>query len=291
VSLRSAIEEGNSTADNVVIQMGVTGTITLESALPFLRNDFYINNPTGSSGLTVKRDSAASPFRLFTVGQGQHCVIGGLTLRNGLLNVGPGGAIYDLGDLTVSGCTITANGAETGGAIATAWFAFPPPVPPQLTLIGDTITNNLATDSGGAIYLAPGTSCDMSHNCVISGNAASGLGGAIYVAHGDILSVSGSTITNNTAQSYGGGIYGAGAGRLGGALIGIQDSTISSNRVQDTSGKGGGIYIGGGSLSLTNTTVQDNQATTGSGIYYIDGTLYSRDGGQIINNTVDHGPS
>src|SRR5689334_12409657 len=70
-TLRAAITsaDGGSSTNSYVIDFasGLTGTITLGSALPAFSNNISLNGP-GASSLTVRRDpNAASSFGIFAV--------------------------------------------------------------------------------------------------------------------------------------------------------------------------------------------------------------------------------
>jgi hypothetical protein len=133
---------------------------------------------------------------------------------------------------------------------------------------------------GGGIY-ANGLSVTDS---VVSGNTAVGYGaagGGIYSVGGaDHASGSGndtviarSAITGNrvTGQhSYGGGIFTLSGGPANLATMYVTSSTIARNLVEDNPDlpdvgqyyhRGGGIYMGGGSLSLVGSTVAENAVT------------------------------
>jgi hypothetical protein len=81
----------------------------------------------------------------------------------------------------------------------------------------------------------------------------------------------GLTITNGSGKSeskYGGIILGGGIYNDGGTLT-VTNSTISGNSATS----GGGIYTDGGTLTVTNNTISGNSATSGGGIYTDGGTL------------------
>jgi CSLREA domain-containing protein len=263
-SLRAAIEEANAGTGDFVIQIvDLPGTISLGSALPALDRDIWINNNTGSSGLTVRRDSAAGPFRIFEINSGKNVTIGGLRLTNGqvsgAVDAGRGGAILNHGILTVSGCDISVNSADNGGGIANV-KATGVVDHARLTLINTVMSNNWAVrGSGGAIWNGALDTVELNTNCLLSGNTAQERGGGIY-NWGGYLTVRNSTISQNTAvMNDGGGIHNDASGTLV-----MEDSTLSSNRCQDPTRKGGGLYTNG-SATLTRCTIRDNQAGVGSG--------------------------
>ena len=154
---------------------------------------------------------------------------------------------------TISGLTIT-NGYSTStnaGGIALGYQA-------GLTLINSTITGN----TGGALFNDYGGTLTVI-NCTISGN--SGSFGGIVNEPGGILTVNSSTVSGNN----GGGISSIGTS------VTVTDSTITGNI---GSYSGGGFNIGSGPLTLANTIVAGNTATTNPDIA---GT-YTDNGGNVI---------
>ncbi len=147
---------------------------------------------------------------------------------------------------------------------------------------GNRISGDLAPSRdrgtyGGGIY-ANGLSVK---NCVISGNTAIGYG----AAGGGIYSVGGAEVATNQADAvlsqctvsgnrvtaqhaYGGGIFTLAGGPVYRRWLRMTNCTVARNLVEDhpdiaNSGqfyfRGGGIYIGGGSLSLTSCTITENE--------------------------------
>src|SRR5882724_12484158 len=117
-SLREAITAANASAPDDVIYFAVTGTITMNSlgALPALDSNMKILGP-GANALTVKRDSAASAFRIFKVNSGKTVTIDGLTITNGNITgiFGFGGGIYNAGTLTIRNSTLSGNSVTSSG--------------------------------------------------------------------------------------------------------------------------------------------------------------------------------
>jgi hypothetical protein len=97
------------------------------------------------------------------------------------------------------------------------------------------------------------------------------------------LNVERSTIRNNGANgsTVGGGIW-----IVGYAALTIRDSTINNNNAQT----GGGIYADPYAFSLVNSTVSSNSATTGGGIYLTGyGANYSVEQSTIAFNNATTG--
>jgi predicted outer membrane repeat protein len=188
-----------------------------------------------------------------------------------------GGAILNLGTLTVSGCTLIGNsthgmllpGPDRGGAIYNAG---------TLTLTGSTLSGNSAlynsvpylvgklVGKGGAVYNV-GTATIS--GCTISGNSASyGYGGGVF--NWGTLTVSGCNFSANSA-SYGGGIYSA---TVPTTVVSLSSDTVESNTAKTA---GGGIYIASGAAvyldAFTVANAINNTAPTDPNI---DGSFQMR---------------
>ena len=145
--LRYVITQADQTQGNNTITFDVTGTITLNSALPDLNNATGrtdVEGP-GPDNLTVTGAGSfdQNPFRVFTVDPDAVVDLVGLTITGGYAGVG--GGIYNQGVLTVSDATITGNftadylGYPSAGAgIANVG---------TLSIANSTISGNTASDS------------------------------------------------------------------------------------------------------------------------------------------------
>lgn len=260
-SLRDAITQANTTAGDDTITFGVTGTISLLTALPVITENVTIDGP-GRTALIIERNSgAASDFRVFetnTIGltlnineltiQGGRAVQGGGILSRGPLN---------LLDVLIQNCI--AQGATGGG-----------------------------NGEGGAIYHTPAVAlCSITNsliqNCQANGGdnaggaGGGGYGGAIYINAGTLGTLS-TTIDNcdanggdstggngNGGESWGGGVYAKFAATFTDSLISDCDSTVGAPNGTGTSPTtyGGGIY-GAGAITSIDTTWQNCTVTAGN---------------------------
>jgi Ca2+-binding RTX toxin-like protein len=227
--------------------------------------DLTIIGP-GADLLTINANRNGRLFRINPALQlGVDVEIRGLTLTGSeqSLDLAGGGAIQNLGNLSLIDSTLAHNRASYGAGVYNNG---------SLTVTNCTFTRNMAFDDGGGIYNR-GTMTVA--GTTVSGNIAdseeSGVGGGIF--NTGTLTISGSTIAANTAYT-GGGIYND-DDSLG--LLIISDTTISGNSA-DT--QGGGIYDRGTSLTASDSTICGNSAGGWGGGVYSTGSL------AFTNNTI-----
>ena len=179
--------------------------------------------------------------------------------------LGRGGGLAVWGTATLENCVISGNRAE-----------------------GDTNATRDRGTYGGGIY-ANGLALK---NCIVSGNAVIGYGaagGGIYSVggadnsggNGNNATLESCTVSGNrvTAQhAYGGGIFTLAGGPNNRAWLSLKNCTIARNLVEDNAAlphplvgqyyyRGGGIYMGGGSLSLVSCTVAENEVNGSLAIF------------------------
>jgi predicted outer membrane repeat protein len=211
---------------------------------------------------------------------------GDLTVTNstftGNTSYDSGGALYFGGAaLLVSGSTFTGNTSyhDHAGGI---WLNGD-----EATITHTTLNTNHADGGGGGIYEDDGT-LHVSDSRV-SGNTSDAWGGGLYLTGDDVL-IERTTIAGNESENSGGGleVFSVGdvtvldstiSGNISGnsaggfylssssTLLTIANSTIAGNTADVN---GGGIAVANGDLSLLQTTVSGNTATTGlgDGLYF-----------------------
>ncbi|MBR1615149.1 MAG: leucine-rich repeat protein, partial [Treponema sp.] len=133
--------------------------------------------------------------------------------------------------------------------------------------------SNLTLQNGEMGLLHSGTESITIESCQIIKNTA---GGLFFSSESDSTvkdsTIGGSSANSNTSEN-GGGITKSGNGTLT-----IENSTISNNTATSY---GGGIYIDGGKVIFSSGSISNN---TGSGIYIKSGNA-TISGGSISNNT------
>jgi hypothetical protein len=232
-------------------------------------------------------------------GGGIYVAGGTLTLNNDVFqgNVahgGIGGAGGTGGDGRHAGHPSEAQSGGAGGNGATGGTAAGGAV---YLSTGQVISNNSTFTQNQALGGAGGAGGEggiggfdkLGGNGGKGGNAGASTGGAIYVAGGALTLTAGS-IDHNQALGGAGGIGGAGGaggtafGSSGGSLFGgtgtgfptgstahlppnpvPPNGGVGGDAGKGADGSGGGLYVTGGSLTLTNVTIQANSASGGQG--------------------------
>jgi Right handed beta helix region len=272
-SLRDALAQANgrvNSADSIVFQAGLTGTINLASGLGIL-DSVSITGP-GAGSLTVAGNNT---FRLITaVMDGKGTLnMSGMTLTGGRTTLAAGGgALFASQETTVlDGMVVSANAstAGPGGGISAQRGS-------NLTIRNSTISGNMAlgttnsVGNGGGIGLispannsASNGSVVLIDNCVITGNTAGFSGGGISLRAGDFATIRNTTVSGNSAgaSGAGGGVY---FGYNGSTLV--ENCTISGN----TCGfEGAGFYFYGHTdprgITIRNSTISGNTSTGAGG--------------------------
>jgi predicted outer membrane repeat protein len=191
----------------------------------------------------------------------------GLRITGGaqLLDTFDGGGISNLGTLTLIDCTVTGNRANgDGGGIYNRGET--------ITLRNTRVTNNRAGIGGGGIYGAK----YILQDCLVSGNRAGGRGGGIFAEGGGTIELVNTEVVDNfTDRNHGGGIHCS-------AVLRLANCRVHGNTATD---RGGGIHNDGGELTLEQSQVTDNEAADGGGIYF---KIYPQAGSvTLTDSTID----
>ena len=293
VTLRSAIETASS-SDTIIFDSTLDGDTILLTVVgeehSTLKGEVYVAN--AFSGYQ-ERDYGRSALYAH-----KNLTIDASGLPNGITVKWDGGAasharvLAVYGDLTMKNVTVESGYSEAvpiaggtqpytlarGGGLAVWGTA---------RLTDCTIAGNVcfgesgsARDRGtygGGIY-ADGldlTGCVISGNLAIAYGAGGGGiysvgGGANSSGHGNDTSLTGCTVSGNrvTAQhAYGGGIFTLSGGPDNLATMMLTNCTIARNLIEDHPdyanvgqwyNRGGGVYMGGGSLRMSGCTIAEN---------------------------------
>lgn len=297
----------SSQAAPAVIDLAANGAYTLTvventtngaNGLPVITGNLMLNG----NGATIARSSAEgiADFRILEISGTLR--LDGVTLRNGSatgegFRDGSGGAILNLGVLTVTNSTITGNRADRdGGGIASVAFD----QNAYLEIDSSRVLSNTAGRNGGGSSSHANdhrTAILVVRHSEIAGNQVpsesfvlfSGFGGGIYSGDVDdefgsggqgatgIVTITHSSVHHNKATEAGGGIANVldGNSHIEMAVI---SSAVYSNSVRadgNDVGNGGGLANIDAVLTLQNSTVSGNEAAgfgitksgNGGGVY------------------------
>ena len=289
--------KGDSTGGGLRIEEGSTAV---------LGRNTVINNNTAKSGGGVYTKGGKVTINSSTITEnkatgngGGICaednstvtVVGGEISSNTSAGVeqttsGGGGLYTNNSTVTLDKVTITGNQATTdprndGGGILAAGS--------NLTITGSTITENTAPDCGGGLFLSH-TNANITDSTIEGNQATQGAG--VYlndspdVAEADCTgshthNITRTNINRNTASSIGGGMY---VGLK--SNVTLTGSTLDGNATTDKTGGQGGAIVAysAGDITLDSTTVTNNDAAAGGGIYSL-GTAGSDTHITLRNNT------
>jgi hypothetical protein len=193
------------------------------------------------------------------------------------------------GGTVLDGLTITGGFSKNSGGIHMMGSA--------PTIRSCMVTDNLAWLGGGGIGVLAGSPL-IEHTTIVSNTSAAGWAGGISV-RGASPTISASLLINNVAQQNGGGLTVSRnsnamliattvadnlAPRAGGVDIDtgsslvVYQSTIAGN----LAGRAGGLRVRGGTLTMTNTFVVDNQSLAGG-----PGAIsFWQSFGRLVNTTI-----
>lgn len=259
---------------------------TLSRSMQAAASDGHVVTVHKGAKLTI-RDTSRSAKGLITGGwatdgggiynEGDLTILGGTVSHNKVTHYGAG--IANLGSLTAQGLYVEDNeGAINGGGV---WSEG------TLTMTDcyvrrHTISGSMAdVPSGGGIY-AHGTM--MLLRCVVHDNKAE-VGGGVYSTC-ENANITDCMVRGNSATSRGGGLY-VNTARYASPSVVSTRTTVRNNTCER---EGGGIYTLG-TVTLSDITVTSNKANNAGGGIFND-ELVNLSGKVIVNNnTVDGKPS
>jgi hypothetical protein len=251
--------------------------------------------------------SGGNANRIFFVNPGARLELRNITLSNGYVATGNGGAIASLGSLHLDNAAFRNNHTSTEGGSGGAIVSEGP------MIVVDSLFENNSAANGGAVYLRFGAGLGTFTNTTFRGNkalsAVNGWGGAILLWDGAQLTVRGCDFDSNVARR-GGAIHNQfanvglvveqgtlvrnnSASESGGALwlkagtTLIEESVIASNRAEAS---GGAIFNDGGTLTITDSSIALNSASLNGGGLWIRDGITSITGTTLVGNAATYHP-
>lgn len=148
----------------------------------------------------------------------------------------------------------------------------------KATLNALTIANGSdSTGNGGGGILNDSGATLTINSCTFTGNTTTYRGGAIRNNSGTLI-VNQSTFTGNSCTDNGGAIASGGTAT-------INQCTVSQNSATAAPDGGGGLYIGGNTLTLRNSIVAGNTAPAGKPADIYNGGSLVRQGANIVQSS------
>jgi hypothetical protein len=224
-------------------------------------NSAFSNNTVSLNGGALYLDNASTTV-----------TITGTTFNNNHSD-GHGGAIYasSAGALSIDNSIFNSNsGSSNGGGMSLNNMNG------ATTISHSSISNNTASGHGAGIYFTATAASSLSlSNCSVNNNTAQNWnGGGLSLSGGSLsATISDSTFNGNSAlNGHGGGIY------AGGGTVTVNNTTVNSN---NGGGNGGGVYFSGTTLTISKGVVSGNKTTTNGG----SGGLYIGSGSATVTNS------
>jgi hypothetical protein len=285
----AALDNANASGDLDITKaagtLNIVGAATATTILDGATLDrvFHINAAGGLitiQNLTIQNGRAADDGSAATDARGGGIMVqqGNLTLDGVVLSnnsaVGANGSVGSAGAPASSfgfGASATGGPGGTGGSGSSARGGGIHFAGGTLQIISSGLTGNTAVGGTGG---AGGAGGNAIGNYSISGgvggtggNGGTGEGGGIFVAAGTLDLVR-STVSGGGATGGAGG-----AGGAGGNAGGIADLTTFANMNGGSggtggaggSGSGGGVFIGAGTVNVTNSTLSGSSVLAGNG--------------------------
>jgi predicted outer membrane repeat protein len=249
VNAINAANDNGASSDTICLENSTYSFFSASNsiALPSVTTPITI---VGNDAI-IERANGSSNFRLFNVTASGSLTLQNLTVRNFNAGGGNGGAVLNAGTVTFEGVTLTGNTARFAGGIYSSG---------TLTIMNSTLSSNSSQENAGAIYLNSGT-LTMSNTILQSNSARYGSG--IYANEGTV-SLTNVTLRTNTANEQGAGIY------LRSGSLTVEGGLFENN----TARYGNSIYVDGGTASIDGVVMRNNNATEeGGGIYARTGTI------------------
>ncbi len=269
---------------NFIANLGVLGgaiQVNDDAQLTMVNGSLSSNSAVGGGGIFVdpgaQVDLSADSFPSFFTNNAASDSGGALYNNGGTVQIsnanfsgnsaapntvlaGYGGAVANLGVMTITSAYFGQNQGRFGGAV----FVGGQGSNVNALIRHSGFYQNTATQLGGGLYTNVQTTTITVVDSAFNGNSA-GSGGGIARFNAR-LSIYDSSITQNTATSGGGGLWLSGGPTSGlGGYVEVHDSTLSTNTSND--GHGGGVF-NADQVNLENVTIKDNT----NGIYYVNGS-------------------
>ena len=285
-----SVLKGNGAITGVALYLYSSGSATLNDVT--ITNNIYTKG--SSNGVIYASGSVTLEVEKVTA-TGNKSVNGGVFYCSGTVSgtikdseftsntaTGNGGVIdfRSSKTLDITGCTFTKNTAKNGGAIYCENGTIN---------VSDSLTENTATASGGAISVAGKGVVNLLATATLSANSAP-IGGAVYLNRGGTVEINGATLEGNSATGSGGAIAATDTPAEGEAPVAATLNLIHATLKNNTAKYGGAVYMDNSSnVTVTNGTMTNNTANLGGAVYNCNASLTLADAVFTQNHAQDNG--
>ena len=294
----SWVNDNQQTSDDPDTSVGGGGIVNIEGTAKLDHTQVNGNTAQGFVGGGIANGDYIGFSGSDSVLKLDHSQVNGNTAPNG----NGGGIQNLLGSVTADHTQVDGNTSVNAGGISSGNGNGGSVGPANLTLKHSEVNGNTATAgppppgegppvTGGGI--ANGSVATLDHSQV-DNNTASHISGAGIVNHGSMTlkhsEVNGNTAAGSGIAASGGGILNvASPGTTDTGVLTLDHSKVNGNRA---GGTGGGIANGigplpGGDVTLTHSEVRHNTAAHGGGIFNSGGTVTLMDS-KVTDNQVDN---
>jgi hypothetical protein len=143
----------------------------------------------------------------------------------------------------------------------------------SVTIENSTISGNIATGDSGGVHVYRGTGTIK--NSKISDNT----GGGVFVSDSSLFTLQNSTIERNKGT----GVRFYGEEESNDGTFTMNSCTIDGNTNTEELGAGGGVLVGRGTLTMTDSTISNNSASFGGGVNIGDSGAVTMKGTSTIS--------
>ena len=245
-------------------------------------------SPNGSV-FSIAAGKSVSMSHLFITGG----TIAGPSHATGTGDDGFGAGINNTGNLTLNYCTVANNSTFGGDGPDGGGSAYGGGIYSSgtLTLNYCTVKNNLAQGGTGA---NPGGTLNAAYGGGIYSTGTTNINSS-YIADNNAFGGGNASTPPVLATTKGGSAYGGGLAQKGSGTLNLTNSTVYDNFATSGTGsgangdaQGGGVYVNTASFNPLQVTIANNTVTgtntAGSGAYYSNSTALDVDNSVIANN-------
>lgn len=258
------------------------GTVTITNSTVISANSVAAGRGGGLYVDGVRLDAATATFSANQAAQGGGAIyaatlyarLADSTLDTNNGGSGPGGAGYFSGDLVeLTGNSVTTN--ETGGNGGAFAIEESTAIVTDNTVRGNTVRRDITTVTTvleeDVIIEQTGQVVRRAGDTITGSDATEGTGGALHLFDTNGTFARNIILANSNLAGEGGGIY------VSGGVISMTNSVVAQNSVALSTTYGTGLYVINGNLNLRHVTVADNANTSnedgvlGIGLYVTKG--------------------